>query len=103
MVKTFSNKDTLQRFESDGYGEAFPFAGKSTNLYEISNPNYNRLLGNNNYRNAEMVLSIKSTTKLKTFAELLDLSKNMECFASPLPLLPLKITNQNCEIILNVD
>ena len=106
MMETFSDKDRLQRFEPHCYGELFLFADKSTNLHEMSNPNYNRLLGNNiisDYRNAETVLIIKLTKKLKKLAESLDLSKKMECYARHLAFINIKDHKPNFEIALNAD
>ena len=63
----------------------FVFADKSTNLYEMSDTKYNRLLSNNitsNYRKCEKGVKHKVAKETKKVAESLDFSKKMECYAS---------------------
>ena len=60
-------------------------AGKSTNLYEMSVTDYNRLLGNNitsNYRKCENGVKHIIDKETRKIAQSLDLSKKMECYAS---------------------
>ena len=63
----------------------FVFADKSTNLYEMSDTKYNRLLSNNitsNYRKCENGVKHKIAKETKKIAESFYLSKKMECYAS---------------------
>ena len=63
----------------------FVFADKSTNLYEMSDTDYNRILGNSitsNYRKCENGVKHKIDKETKKIAGSLDLSKKMEWYAS---------------------
>ena len=63
----------------------FVFADKSTNLYKISDTEYNKLLSNNitsNYRKCENGVKQKTDKDPEKIVESLDLSKKMECYAS---------------------
>ena len=63
----------------------FVFADKSTNLYEMWDADYNRLLSNNitnNYRKCENNVKHKIDKETKKIAESLDFSNKMECYAS---------------------
>ena len=72
----------------------FVFADKSTNLYEMSDTDYNRILGNSitsNYRKCENGVKHKI------------LVKRWNVTLAVLPFSSLKITNQTFEITPNAD
>ena len=91
-------EDTNERRSSKSL---FDFAENSTNLYDMSDTDQNRLLGNNiisNYRNCENGVKHKIDKETKTIAELLDLSKMMECSASHPAFITIKDHKPNFRI-----
>ena len=61
------------------------FGDKSTNLYQMLNTDYNRLLGNkitSNYRKCDSGVKYKVDKETKEIAKSLDFSKKMECYAN---------------------
>ena len=72
---------------------------KSTNLYELSDTDYNRLLSNNitsNYRKCKNDVKHKIDKETKKIADSLDLSKKMEFYASRLTFITTKDHKLNC-------
>ena len=66
----------------------FVFAANAANLYQMSDTDYNRLLGNN-------IVSNNRKWETKKIAESLELSKKMECYTSRLAFMTIKDQKPN--------